>query len=70
MSVGLSRAPSPRCPGARPTHRDRSDTRLAQRTGAARETVRRALAQLEGAGVLDVRHGKGGRVRTLPANLT
>ncbi|MFF2076352.1 GntR family transcriptional regulator [Kitasatospora sp. NPDC058162] len=45
-----------------------SEKELTEATGAARGTVRRALAQLEGAGVLEVRHGKGRRVRALPAN--
>ncbi|GAA4869818.1 GntR family transcriptional regulator [Kitasatospora terrestris] len=45
-----------------------SEKELAETTGAARGTVRRALAQLEGAGVLEVRHGKGRTVRALPAN--
>ncbi|MFF2626020.1 GntR family transcriptional regulator [Kitasatospora griseola] len=44
-----------------------SEKELTETTGAARGTVRRALAQLEGAGVLEVRHGKGRRVRALPA---
>ncbi|WP_406093423.1 GntR family transcriptional regulator [Kitasatospora purpeofusca] len=44
-----------------------SEKELAEQTGAARGTVRRALAQLEGAGILEVRHGKGRRVRALPA---
>ncbi|MFF2044040.1 GntR family transcriptional regulator [Kitasatospora sp. NPDC058170] len=43
-----------------------SEKELAETTGAARGTIRRALAQLEGAGVLEVRHGKGRRVRALP----
>ncbi|MFJ2191112.1 GntR family transcriptional regulator [Kitasatospora sp. NPDC087861] len=45
-----------------------SEKELTRTTGAARGTVRRALAQLEGAGVLEVRHGKGRHVRALPAN--
>lgn len=45
-----------------------SEKELAETTGAARGTVRRALAQLEGAGVLEVRHGKGRRVRALPVD--
>ncbi|MFI8083794.1 GntR family transcriptional regulator [Kitasatospora sp. NPDC086009] len=45
-----------------------SEKELTAKTGAARGTVRRALAQLEGAGVLEVRHGKGRRVRALPAD--
>ncbi|MFB8169367.1 GntR family transcriptional regulator [Kitasatospora purpeofusca] len=45
-----------------------SEKELTETTGAARGTVRRALAQLEGAGVLEVRHGKGRRVRALPTD--
>ncbi|MFE6745851.1 GntR family transcriptional regulator [Kitasatospora purpeofusca] len=45
-----------------------SEKHLTETTGAARGTVRRALAQLEGAGVLEVRHGKGRRVRALPSD--
>ncbi|MEU3494472.1 GntR family transcriptional regulator [Kitasatospora cineracea] len=41
---------------------------LVEVTGASRGTVRSALAQLEGAGVLEVRHGKGRRVQALPSN--
>ncbi|MFJ1753870.1 GntR family transcriptional regulator [Kitasatospora sp. NPDC088134] len=41
---------------------------LVEVTGASRGTVRSALAQLEGAGVLEVRHGKGRRIRSLPSN--
>ncbi|MFF1794120.1 GntR family transcriptional regulator [Kitasatospora sp. NPDC058263] len=44
-----------------------SELQLTKETGASRGTVRRALAQLEGAGILEVRHGKGRHVRTLPA---
>ncbi|MFB7618407.1 GntR family transcriptional regulator [Kitasatospora sp. NPDC056181] len=44
-----------------------SEKDLTEQTGASRGTVRRALAQLEGAGVLEVRHGKGRHVRALPA---
>ncbi|MFJ8040175.1 GntR family transcriptional regulator [Kitasatospora sp. NPDC096147] len=43
-----------------------SEKKLSEQTGASRHTVRRALAQLEGAGVLEARHGKGRFVRTLP----
>ncbi|MER6366495.1 GntR family transcriptional regulator [Kitasatospora sp. NPDC001527] len=45
-----------------------SELQLAKETGASRGTVRRALAQLEGAGVLEVRHGKGRHVRALPGD--
>ncbi|MFF8768885.1 GntR family transcriptional regulator [Kitasatospora sp. NPDC015120] len=44
-----------------------SEKELTEATGAARGTVRRALAQLKGTGVLEVRHGKGRRVRALPS---
>ncbi|MFJ9693439.1 GntR family transcriptional regulator [Kitasatospora sp. NPDC101183] len=43
-----------------------SEAELTESTGASRGTVRRALAKLEGAGVLEVRHGKGRHVRALP----
>ncbi|GHH73756.1 hypothetical protein GCM10018781_38790 [Kitasatospora indigofera] len=43
-----------------------SESDLCKLTDASRGTVRRALAQLEGAGVLEVRQGKGRFVRTLP----
>ncbi|WP_145904065.1 GntR family transcriptional regulator [Kitasatospora viridis] len=43
-----------------------SEKELCERLDAKRGTVRRALAQLEGAGVLEVRHGKGRVVRALP----
>ncbi|MFD8598399.1 GntR family transcriptional regulator [Kitasatospora sp. NPDC059646] len=42
------------------------EQKLVEATGASRGTVRSALAQLEGAGVLEVRHGKGRHVLTLP----
>ncbi|WP_457029466.1 GntR family transcriptional regulator [Kitasatospora sp. P5_F3] len=45
-----------------------SEKDLCALTGASRGTVRRALAQLEGAGVLEARHGKGRHVRALPTN--
>ncbi|GAA0694462.1 hypothetical protein GCM10010193_56370 [Kitasatospora atroaurantiaca] len=44
-----------------------SESDLCNLTGASRGTVRRALAQLEGAGVLEVRQGKGRFVRALPS---
>ncbi|MFE9426205.1 GntR family transcriptional regulator [Kitasatospora sp. NPDC006697] len=43
-----------------------SEKELCERTGAARGTVRRALAQLEGAGVLEAQHGKGRVVLAIP----
>ncbi|MFJ8440112.1 GntR family transcriptional regulator [Kitasatospora griseola] len=45
-----------------------AEKELVETTGASRGTVRRALAQLEGAGVLEVHHGKGRRVRALPTD--
>lgn len=45
-----------------------SEKELTETTGAARGTVRRALAQLEGAGLLEVRPGKGRRVCALPSD--
>ncbi|MFB7578221.1 winged helix-turn-helix domain-containing protein [Streptomyces hydrogenans] len=44
-----------------------SEAKLCKRFNASRTAVRRALAQLEGAGVLDTVHGKGRTVRALPA---
>ncbi|MDH6110378.1 DNA-binding GntR family transcriptional regulator [Kitasatospora sp. MAP12-15] len=44
-----------------------SEKKLCEATGAARGTVRQALAQLEGAGILEAQHGKGRFVRALPA---
>ncbi|MFF6886325.1 GntR family transcriptional regulator [Streptomyces sp. NPDC012421] len=44
-----------------------SESQLCERFGASRTAVRRALAQLEGSGVLDAVHGKGRTVRALPA---
>lgn len=43
-----------------------SERELCEETGAARGTVRQALAQLEGAGILEALHGKGRFVRALP----
>ncbi|MFF7634247.1 GntR family transcriptional regulator [Kitasatospora sp. NPDC008050] len=43
-----------------------SEKKLCEETGAARGTVRQALAQLEGAGILEAQHGKGRFVRSLP----
>ncbi|WP_405010985.1 GntR family transcriptional regulator [Kitasatospora sp. NBC_01539] len=47
-----------------------SESELCKLTDASRGTVRRALAQLEGAGVLEVRQGKGRFVRALPGPST
>ncbi|MEU7122134.1 winged helix-turn-helix domain-containing protein [Streptomyces zaomyceticus] len=44
-----------------------SESRLCERFGASRTAVRRALAQMEGNGVLDTVHGKGRTVRALPS---
>ncbi|MFJ3769826.1 GntR family transcriptional regulator [Streptomyces sp. NPDC090082] len=44
-----------------------SESRLCERFGASRTAVRRALAQMEGSGMLDTVHGKGRTVRALPA---
>lgn len=46
-----------------------SEARLCERFGASRTAVRRALAQMEGSGLLDTVHGKGRRVRALPSSL-
>ncbi|WP_405017242.1 GntR family transcriptional regulator [Kitasatospora sp. NBC_00070] len=43
-----------------------SESALCNRTTASRGTVRRALAQLEGAGILEVRQGKGRFVLAIP----
>ncbi len=43
-----------------------SESQLCELTSASRGTVRRVLAQLEGAGLLEVRQGKGRFVRALP----
>ncbi|MER5713516.1 winged helix-turn-helix domain-containing protein [Streptomyces sp. NPDC002122] len=45
-----------------------SESRLCERFGASRTAVRRALAQMEGSGLLDTVHGKGRRVCALPAS--
>ncbi|MFE3122073.1 GntR family transcriptional regulator [Streptomyces hydrogenans] len=43
-----------------------SETKLCERFGASRTAVRRALAQMEGQGLLEAVHGKGRTVRALP----
>lgn len=43
-----------------------SESKLAERFGASRGSVRHALAQLEGQGVLVAVHGKGRTVQALP----
>ncbi len=43
-----------------------SESKLCERFGASRTAVRRALAQMEGNGVLETVHGKGRTVRALP----
>ncbi|MFD6968222.1 GntR family transcriptional regulator [Streptomyces sp. NPDC059949] len=43
-----------------------SEAQLCERFGVSRTAVRRALAQMEGTGLLDTVHGKGRTVRTLP----
>ncbi|MFB8040614.1 GntR family transcriptional regulator [Streptomyces hydrogenans] len=45
-----------------------SEAKLCERFGASRTAVRRALAQMEGGGLLDTVHGKGRTVRALPAS--
>ncbi|WP_329057994.1 GntR family transcriptional regulator [Streptomyces sp. NBC_01453] len=44
-----------------------SEAKLCERFGFSRTAVRRALAQMEGSGLLDTVHGKGRTVRTLPS---
>ncbi|MFD9068912.1 GntR family transcriptional regulator [Streptomyces lasiicapitis] len=44
-----------------------SEAKLSERFGASRTAVRRALAQMEGSGLLTTVHGKGRTVRALPA---
>ncbi|MET9654601.1 winged helix-turn-helix domain-containing protein [Streptomyces sp. NPDC006460] len=46
-----------------------SESRLCERFGASRTAVRRALAQMEGSGLLDTAHGKGRTVRALPGSV-
>ncbi|MFF7846299.1 GntR family transcriptional regulator [Streptomyces sp. NPDC007910] len=43
-----------------------SEAKLCERFTASRTAVRRALAQMEGIGLLDTVHGKGRTVRALP----
>ncbi|MFI5862906.1 GntR family transcriptional regulator [Streptomyces sp. NPDC051546] len=43
-----------------------SEAKLCDRFGVSRTAVRRALAQMEGTGLLDTVHGKGRTVRALP----
>ncbi|MFE5193421.1 GntR family transcriptional regulator [Streptomyces sp. NPDC056601] len=43
-----------------------SEAQLCERFGFSRTAVRRALAQMEGSGLLDTIHGKGRTVRALP----
>ncbi|MFD3805028.1 GntR family transcriptional regulator [Streptomyces sp. NPDC058619] len=43
-----------------------SEAKLCERFGVSRTAVRRALAQMEGSGLLDTVHGKGRTVRALP----
>ncbi|MCP3756301.1 winged helix-turn-helix domain-containing protein [Streptomyces sp. TBY4] len=43
-----------------------SEAKLCERFGVSRTAVRRALAQMEGTGLLDTVHGKGRTVRDLP----
>ncbi|MGW5398991.1 GntR family transcriptional regulator [Streptomyces sp. NPDC003952] len=43
-----------------------SEAKLCERFGVSRTAVRRALAQMEGTGLLDTVHGKGRTVRSLP----
>ncbi|MFE7596283.1 GntR family transcriptional regulator [Streptomyces sp. NPDC057494] len=45
-----------------------SESKLVERFGASRTAVRRALAQMEGTGLLATVHGKGRTVRALPAD--
>ncbi|MFI8425081.1 GntR family transcriptional regulator [Streptomyces sp. NPDC085479] len=45
-----------------------SESKLCDRFGASRTAVRRALAQMEGSGLLNTAHGKGRTVRALPGS--
>ncbi|MFF2569557.1 winged helix-turn-helix domain-containing protein [Streptomyces sp. NPDC058084] len=47
-----------------------SEAKLCERFGVSRTAVRRAIAQMEGTGVLDTVHGKGRTVRALPSSRT
>ncbi|MEU8616971.1 winged helix-turn-helix domain-containing protein [Streptomyces sp. NPDC048623] len=47
-----------------------SEASLCVRFGVSRTAVRRAIAQMEGTGVLDTVHGKGRTVRALPPSKT
>ncbi|RST19350.1 GntR family transcriptional regulator [Streptomyces sp. WAC05374] len=46
-----------------------AESKLCERFGASRTAVRRALAQMEGTGLLATVHGKGRTVRALPTSL-
>ncbi|MEV4424989.1 winged helix-turn-helix domain-containing protein [Streptomyces sp. NPDC049602] len=45
-----------------------SESKLCERFKASRTSIRRALGQMEGMGLLDTVHGKGRTVRALPAS--
>ncbi|MFD0066699.1 GntR family transcriptional regulator [Streptomyces sp. NPDC056690] len=45
-----------------------SEAKLCERFGVSRTAVRRALARMEGTGLLDTVHGKGRTVRALPSD--
>ncbi|MGW3372759.1 GntR family transcriptional regulator [Streptomyces hydrogenans] len=45
-----------------------SEAKLCERFGSSRTAVRRALAQMEGRGLLHAVHGKGRTVRALPTS--
>ncbi|MFI1713068.1 winged helix-turn-helix domain-containing protein [Streptomyces litmocidini] len=46
-----------------------SESVLSERLGVSRTALRRALAQMEGQGLLDTVHGKGRTVRALPGTV-
>lgn len=46
-----------------------SESKLCERFGVSRTAVRRALAQMEGSGLLDTVQGKGRTVRALPGSV-